>query len=329
MHPARCRLILLPPLLCLVPPGVAVAAAPAPVTAARVDYHGWPDSVLLGNGAVEAVVVPAVGRVMQFRFAGAPDGPFWENGALRGARRRTASAEWSNFGGEKAWPAPQADWPTRIRRAWPPPAGFDGAPVEAVADASGVTLISTVDPDYGMRVRRRIELLPGRPVMVITTRFEKVVGPAIEVAVWTIAQVKDPAVILALPTPGRPAGPAYARLSPALPPSLAVSGGMISLARDPAANHQIGVRSGSIVWIGPDTVLRLDADVTAGARYPDEGSSAEIYTQADPLPYVELELLSPLATLQAGGAIEHRVTYTLARRAASTPAEEIKRLLQP
>ena len=118
-------------------------------------------------------------------------------------------------------------------------------------------------------------------------------------------------------------------LSPDLPPSLTVSGGLVSLARDPARNHKIGLRSGSLVWIGPDAVLRLDAAVAPGARYPDDGSSAEIYTQADPLPYVELEMLGPLATLQAGGAIEYRVTYTLAHRTAPTPEAEIKRILEP
>jgi len=323
------RFFLLLMLCCLPRPGAVRADAPASVTVARVDYQGWRDCVLLGNGAVEAVVVPAVGRVMQFRFAGAREGPFWENGALHGSRREPAAAEWSNFGGDKAWPAPQADWPRRIRRGWPPPGGFDGAAMEAVADTAGVTLISKVDPDYGIRVRRRIELLPGRPVMIITTRFEKVLGPAIEVAVWTIAQARDPAAVYALPPPGGPAGPAYACLSPALPPSLTVSGGLISLVRDPAANHKIGVRSGSLVWIGADAVLRLDADVAAGARYPDEGSSAEIYTEADPLPYVELEMLGPLATPEVGAAIVHRVTYTLARRTAPTPAAEIQRLLHP
>ena len=39
----------------------------------RTNYHGWADSILVSNGRVEAVIVPAVGRVMQFRFAGEED----------------------------------------------------------------------------------------------------------------------------------------------------------------------------------------------------------------------------------------------------------------
>ena len=49
-----------------------------------VTYHGWTDAVVLGNGTVEAIVVPSVGRLMQFRFTGAADGPFWENPKLAG-----------------------------------------------------------------------------------------------------------------------------------------------------------------------------------------------------------------------------------------------------
>ncbi|PYX54211.1 MAG: hypothetical protein DMG73_19425, partial [Acidobacteria bacterium] len=38
------------------------------VSVTNVTYHGWPNSLILSNGKVEVVVVPAIGRVMQFRF---------------------------------------------------------------------------------------------------------------------------------------------------------------------------------------------------------------------------------------------------------------------
>ena len=31
-------------------------------------YHEWKDAILLSNDKVEAVIVPSIGRVMQFRF---------------------------------------------------------------------------------------------------------------------------------------------------------------------------------------------------------------------------------------------------------------------
>src|SRR5712691_2985388 len=48
-----------------------------------INYHGWADSLLLNNGQVEAVVVPAIGRVMQFHFVGEDD-ILWENEKLQG-----------------------------------------------------------------------------------------------------------------------------------------------------------------------------------------------------------------------------------------------------
>ena len=65
-----------------------------PFTISRTNYHGWADSFALNNGRVEAVVVPAVGRVMQFQLVG-EEGVFWENRALDGTlfRRTKSGAE--------------------------------------------------------------------------------------------------------------------------------------------------------------------------------------------------------------------------------------------
>jgi hypothetical protein len=307
--------------------GTTPAAAASPARALRIEYQGWSGSVLLSNGVVEAVIVPAVGRVMQFRFAGAENGPFWEDPARRGQRPDPAATEWANFGGDKAWPSPQADWPRLISRPWPPPAGFDSMTMEAVIDGPAVTLISQIDPDYGVRVRRRIELTPGRPVMTITTRYEKVSGRPVAIGVWTITQVKDPVAVYAvLPDPPR-SGAVYVRLSEELPANLKVANGLVALTRAPHKNRMIGVRAATLVWIGGSELLRIDAALAPGARYADQESSAQIYTNEDPLAYVELEMLSPVEKLAVGGHLERQSIYTLAHRTENDPAMEIKRLL--
>src|SRR4030095_14408516 len=79
----------------------------------KTTYHGWPDSLVLSNGKVEAVIVPAVGRVMQFHFVGEED-VFWENTALQGKPADPAAQEWLNFGGDKTRPSPQAGRQTII-----------------------------------------------------------------------------------------------------------------------------------------------------------------------------------------------------------------------
>jgi len=68
------------------------------VSVERISYHGWSDCYLIANGRVEAVIVPAIGRVMQLRLVGDAEGAFWENRALDGQLRDVASNDWINFG---------------------------------------------------------------------------------------------------------------------------------------------------------------------------------------------------------------------------------------
>ncbi len=73
----------------------------------RTNYHDWPDSIIMNNGKVEAVIVPAIGRVMQFKFIGDNDGPLWNQRKLDGQAPDPKSTEWRHFGGDKTWPAPR------------------------------------------------------------------------------------------------------------------------------------------------------------------------------------------------------------------------------
>ena len=294
----------------------------------RIDYQGWPDSIVLSNGVVEAVIVPAIGRVMQLRFAGEQEGPFWENDKLRRTKPDADSTEWANFGGDKAWPAPQANWLQIISRGWPPPAGFDGMPMEAVVEGAAVILVSPVDPGFGIRVRRRIELQPGLPVMTTTTRYEKISGPPVEVGVWVITQVKDPVAVFAILSETAHSGAGYVRQSDELPAHFKLEDNLMALTRDPKKNHKIGTMAGTLVWVGRTELLRIDSALVPGGKYPDDGSSAEIYTNLDPLAYVELELLGPLAPMVVGDKIERLSTYTLKHRTRNDPAAEIKKLLE-
>ena len=294
----------------------------------RINYHGWPDALLLRNDVVEAVIVPAIGRVMQFRFAGAQEGPFWENDQLRGMKPDPNSTDWANLGGDKAWPASQANWPQIISRGWPPPRGFDGLPHEAVIEGSAVILTSPVDPDFGIRVRRRIELQPDRPVMTITTRYEKISGPPVETGVWVITQVKDPVAIYAILPETAHSGTGYVLQSDELPAHFKLENDLIALTRDPKKNHKIGTMAGTLVWVGRTELLRIDSALVPGGKYPDDRSSAEIYTNLDPLAYVELEILGPLTRMAVGDKIERLSSYTLEHRTQNDPAAEVRKLLE-
>ena len=305
-------------------------AAGERVTVTVTDYHGWSDSLLLRNGKVQAVIVPAIGRVMQFGFLG-EEGVFWENRALDGKPAEAAGWEtndWVNFGGDKTWPAPEGDWPKLTgRKSWRPPPAFDAMPVEAKVEGSDVVLTSPVDPFLGIRTRRRVHLHADDPVMTITTTYERVRGATARIGVWVITQLKDPlGLYVPLPASSK-SGPGYTLLGKDPPPSVTVEKGLLSLTRNPRAAHKIGTVADTLLWVGDTFALRIDSPRVAGAEYPDQGSSAEIYTNPNPLRYIELEMLGPLETLKPGDRIERTNTYTLFRRAEPDRETEARKIL--
>jgi hypothetical protein len=308
------------------PPDTTVGRARGSVAVRQESYRGWDDSIIMDNGLVEAVIVPAIGRVMQFRFIG-EEGPFWENDSMFGQEPDSQSSEWGNFGGDKSWPAPQADWPKITPRSWPPPIAFDSLPVTAQIHKDRVTLISPVDPHYGIRTYRILTLAPDQAEMKITTRYEKVTGTPVSVSVWVITQLKDPkGVYVAVPDPTLfPSG--YHTMSEELPSDLKYHDGLISLTRPKDKATKIGTDAGTLLWVGDKTMLRIDSERVGSGRYPHNGSSAEVYTNADPNRYVELEMLSPQRLLEIGHRMEASCIYTLKPRTTSDAEDEARREL--
>jgi len=207
-------------------------------------------------------------------------------------------------------------------------------PVEAKIERDQVVLISPVDPQYGIRIVRRVFLGPHVDQMSISTRYEKVSGEPKKVGVWTITQLHEPAALFA-PVPGPSIFAAgFHPLGKEPPPSLKLLDTadprlrLVSLSRDPKSAHKIGLESGSLLWVGEKLMLKIDLPRLRRAEYPDGGSSAEIYTNPDPLQYIELEMLSPLATMKRGAVIEWANTYTLLHRSRSAPEAEVRAIYE-
>jgi hypothetical protein len=277
----------------------------------RAEYKGW-GSWIISNGLVEAIIVPAVGRIMQFRLVG-EEGPFWENSSLGGQSPRGLSSQWLNFGGDKTWPAPQSAWASVASRGWPPPATFDSLPLWANATRDSIQLSSALDPFFAIRFRRTIRLRETEPVMEITTEFEKVSGEPVKVAIWTITQLQEPELIR-IPIKGIKQKPPFNLQLKDSPPDLKIEKDCLTLTRNPAGNHKIGSYGDTLIWVGKTQVLTIESKRQRGGEYPDSGSSTEVYTNADPLQYVELEMLGPVKTLKPGEKLKLKTTYTLSRR---------------
>lgn len=312
-------------------PADAVAPAALPFDDAdlrRVDYHGWQDSLVLSNGIVEVVVVPAIGRVMDFRFVGEEDGPLWQNPALSGKAVDPLAKEWPNFGGDKVWPAPQGEWEQVTGREWPPPAGFDQAGFEGTVRRHTIVLASKPDPHYGIRVVRRIELEDNEPELEIRTTFEKVTGEPVTVSIWTITQLDHPDSVFAQApvTEAMPQG--YVKLTEAMPQDLEVRDGLVRLTRDPRVGTKIGTAGEKLVWMNEKYVVVVEADRDEDDEYPDQGSSIEVWTNPDPLAYIELEALSELEKMSVEEDESHEVEYRLLRRTIADPWEQARKAMK-
>jgi hypothetical protein len=292
----------------------------------QITYHGWPHSYRISNGKVQAVVVGAIGRVMQFQFVGG-DNVFWQDRSLDGKSPDPSSKQWTNFGGDKSWPSPQDEWSKMIGHGWPPPAGFDAVPYEPLEDGE-FALISPVDPSYGIRVRRRIKLDPADSRMTITTTYEKVSGAPLKVGVGVITQLRDPErLFMVLPKQSRfPEGYVLLQFSP--PEGVSVKDGLVSLRRGRKTSTQIGSDADTLLWMDEQYVLRIDSPRVPGAEYADQSTNTTIFTSPDPQAYVELESFGPLTVMNPGERIEHTNSYTLLRRTEKDPEVEARKLVR-
>jgi len=297
----------------------------AGLSISQIAYRGWADSYLLSNGSVEVIVVPAIGRIMQLRLAGDSDGTLWENHGLDGNHHPAASDEWINYGGDKCWPAPQSTWQQHQDRAWPPPFGFDPAPMQAVITGNALELTSTVDPAWGIQVVRRIALEASQPVLHIQTKYRKLHGSPVKVAIWTITQMREPERVCMLLDPQSKVAGNYVSLLAAEPAELRIQGLVLSFVRHRRAFTKIGCDGSSLAWIGANSVVRIDVEPMPGI-YTDGGCHCEIYTNPDPLPYVELETLGPLSHMSVGDRIQHNATYTVTQRSTRDILDEAQRV---
>ncbi len=98
--------------------------------------------------------------------------------------------------------------------------------------------------------------------------------------------------------------------------------------RDKSKSFKIGTDAGTLLWIGDKAVLKMDSPRKVGKAYPDNGSSAEIYTNGDPNQYVELEMLGPVEKLKLGAISRRSIAYTLLRRKLPDADAEARDILK-
>lgn len=278
----------------------------------RVSYRGWEDAYRLSNGVVEVVVVPSIARIVHYGFVGEPN-VLWLNPATEG--KPVQPGQWPNHGGDKAWIWPQEEWAIRTGRSWPPPSATDQVPHQLeVLPRGGVRLTSPLVAGYGVRLVREIRLEPTGTRVHLQTRLEKLRdGAEFPVAAWVVAQLPVPELMLARLHPDTPLSEGYLLLNPEPWKAIRRLGAdLLVPERRSEVALKLGCDAEALAWYRAPYLVVHRSPIRNLAEYLP-GEHAQIYSNPDTLPYIELEFTSPRRVLRRGESVTLEVTWELYR----------------
>jgi hypothetical protein len=307
----------------------AFAEAPPPVDPILPSrFLGWPRAYRLQNSRAEAILVPALGRLVHF----APlqgRSPFRIEPALQG-KLPPEGERFFNIGGDWLWPVSQARWASFSAdgKDWPPPALLADAPWKCSAwtDADGAPC-ALLAREYGaplnIEVSRLFRLEPDSATLVVQQRIERTAPSDIPVVLWNISQIAQAEQIV-LPVERHSRFRTSLKVLMGRKPSrkhLVPCGDVAVYRASPGAETKLGSDSPR-GWIaaakGTNVIFESVANAVAG-EYPDGGCVVEVYSNQG-LGYSEIETLSPEILLAPGTVLENTLRIKLAATEAPLSA---------
>lgn len=276
----------------------------ARVTVERITYHGWIDSYRFEAGPYRLTVVPEIGgRIMEYSINGR--NVIWENPAENG-QTYPITMDWHNYGGYKAWVAPQELW------GWPPDPflDFGKANVEVLQSPKGIPILRlTGCPSLktGVLFAKEISMSSSGEVTLKQLMYN-ISGKPVTYSVWGVTQVKTPCFV-AFPVKKDsrfPDGISYIMAESRNSRQFTVKDGLC-IVRYGGELGKIGADSDGpwMIWFDEDIAyVKLFEPMDAEATYPDGGCSAEVFTSEAKLGYVEMEILGPMVNLSPGESTE-------------------------
>ncbi len=275
----------------------------ADVTVETVEFRGWKGCAKLTNDVVELIVVPQIGRIMHFGFKGKQN-VLWVNESLFGAAPQKGYLNW---GGDKVWWAPQADW------QWPPDAGLDGSAFEMELTKTSVRLKSPLGKRHPVRLVREITLAPFGPEARMTNALENR-GAAKYLSVWQVTQIDDPSeVVMPIQSTGKMPSGFNVQIGDKLDSQFHIrKPDALVLKRSPDKAFKFGAKgSGELIAKIGNTGFTSKSETVRKSAYPDGDSAQEVFTSPNPAKYVELEHLSPLIKMEPRQVAIQKVTWRL------------------
>jgi len=176
---------------------VTVTGAHAGAAVKKTDYKGWKDCFELSNSLVRLVVVPDIGgRIMEYSHNG--HNVIWQNPHELGVTAKSdVGKKWHNYGGYKAWNAPQLRWRSPDNDNF-----YDYAPAHCEIigptegdDSVGVRITCAPVDHLGFQFTREVRLSGSSSHVRIIETMRNVGSKPIEWAVWEVTQVNAPCSI--------------------------------------------------------------------------------------------------------------------------------------
>lgn len=159
----------------------------------QLAFSEWKKCYRLTNGRVDAVIVPAVGRMMSFRLTEG-ENVLSINPANAGRVPPLTLDRLTHFGGLYTWLAPQAHWVHPERgvpaSAIPDPA-IDVGPYDVThVGPAELTMTSPVSKTLGLQAVKTFRLLKDQPRLEFTVTLRNVAATPARWAVWNLTAVR-------------------------------------------------------------------------------------------------------------------------------------------
>lgn len=291
-------------LLLLVTVVLSCTALHAKVTVHRITYRGWNDSYTLDAGRFTLVVVPDIGgRIME--YAVDRRSVIWENPSEVGRTYPITSA-WHNYGGYKAWVAPQHLWDGNAD----PFLDYGKASAEILSRPDGIPMLritSAPSLKTGLVLTKEISMDESGEVLLVQ-KMHNISSERITRSIWDVTQVRTPCfVVYPVKHDSRfRNGASYLMEESKRSPQFRVVDGFC-ITEYMGELGKVGSDSDGpwMIWFKDKLAyVKFFDPMVKRAEYPDEGCSAEVFTSDKKLAYLEMEILGPMVTLKPGESTE-------------------------
>ena len=308
-----------------------------PCTYAKVNFEGWPAHEL-ANGFLTIHVVPEIGgRIIQMHLGDQPllyINPRWR-GKVFPPDQNGPDSGWKNYGGSKVWPAPQG-WASDEEWPGPPDPILDGSPflcriAEESPGSLAVHLTSPHDDYTGLTFSREIRIFRGSAEVQISHTITNSSRRPVRWSIWQVTQHDahpDLAVFL-------PATAIRKIFGDQEYPGISIDSQRQRLRlqfADVVAKFGVKPQAGWLATLDSRrrTVFAETFPLFPGAAYPDD-AAAEFWINghgtctlhgdrldscSDPNgcdPFLETEILSPMAELRPGQQHSFVIRWHFAR----------------